>query len=126
MEVLRGEGEQGDEEKRFKDEKIIEVLKQLKRAQNHLERWMHSAMRSTAEPSQRGGTDAAVVSGRGAGLDQANMDAPINAQAWFYNQRACTENLIKEANNDAGLAAHPSTNQRARQAVPACPACRNM
>jgi hypothetical protein len=27
---------------------------------------------------------------------------------WFYNQRAGAENLIKEANNDAGLAAHPS------------------
>jgi len=25
-----------------------------------------------------------------------------------YNQRAGAENLIKEANNDAGLAAHPS------------------
>jgi hypothetical protein len=28
--------------------------------------------------------------------------------AWFYRQRAGAENLIKEANNDAGLAAHPS------------------
>jgi hypothetical protein len=28
--------------------------------------------------------------------------------AWFYNQRAGAENLIKEANNDAGLTAHPS------------------
>ena len=27
---------------------------------------------------------------------------------WFYDQRAGAENLIKEANNDAGLAAHPS------------------
>jgi hypothetical protein len=26
----------------------------------------------------------------------------------FYRQRAGAENLIKEANNDAGLAAHPS------------------
>ena len=26
---------------------------------------------------------------------------------WFYNQRAGAENLIQEANNDAGLAAHP-------------------
>jgi hypothetical protein len=32
----------------------------------------------------------------------------IDALAWFYNQRAGAENLIKEANNDAGLAAHPS------------------
>jgi hypothetical protein len=33
---------------------------------------------------------------------------PIYFVVWFYNQRAGSENLIKEANNDAGLAAHPS------------------
>lgn len=33
---------------------------------------------------------------------------PIYFVVWFYNQRAGAENLIKEANNDAGLAAHPS------------------
>jgi hypothetical protein len=27
---------------------------------------------------------------------------------WFYDQRGGAENLIKEANNGAGLAAHPS------------------
>ena len=37
-----------------------------------------------------------------------NMQGRIDALAWFYNQRAGAENLIKEANNDAGLAAHPS------------------
>ncbi len=37
-----------------------------------------------------------------------NMDGPIDAMVWFYNQRAGAENLIKEANNDAGLTAHPS------------------
>jgi hypothetical protein len=37
-----------------------------------------------------------------------NLDAPIDALVWFYNQRAGAENLIKEANNDAGLTAHPS------------------
>jgi hypothetical protein len=37
-----------------------------------------------------------------------NMDAPIYVLVWFYRQRASAENLIKEANNDAGLAAHPS------------------
>ena len=37
-----------------------------------------------------------------------NLAEPIAAVAWFYNQRAGVENLIKEANNDAGLAAHPS------------------
>lgn len=37
-----------------------------------------------------------------------NMDEPLDKVVWFYNQRAGAENLIKESNNDAGLAAHPS------------------
>jgi Transposase DDE domain group 1 len=37
-----------------------------------------------------------------------SMQDRIDALVWFYNQRAGAENLIKEANNDAGLAAHPS------------------
>jgi len=37
-----------------------------------------------------------------------NMTDSIDRLVWFYNQRAGAENLIKEANNDAGLAAHPS------------------
>src|SRR3989449_2041519 len=37
-----------------------------------------------------------------------SMKGAIDVLAWFYNQRAGAENLIKEANNDAGLAAHPS------------------
>ena len=37
-----------------------------------------------------------------------NMKGAIDRLVWFYNQRAGAENLIKEANNDAGLAAHPS------------------
>jgi hypothetical protein len=40
-----------------------------------------------------------------------NFDAPkaaIDVVVGFYRQRAGAENLIKEANNDAGLAAHPS------------------
>ena len=37
-----------------------------------------------------------------------DLDAPINVVVGFYRQRAGAENLIKEANNDAGLAAHPS------------------
>jgi hypothetical protein len=37
-----------------------------------------------------------------------NMKGPIDKLVWFYNQRAGAENLIKESNNDAGLAAHPS------------------
>jgi hypothetical protein len=38
-----------------------------------------------------------------------NLKDPIALVVWFYNQRAGAENLIKEANNDAGLAAHPSS-----------------
>ena len=37
-----------------------------------------------------------------------NIDGQIDLVVWFYNKRAGAENLIKEANNDAGLAAHPS------------------
>ena len=37
-----------------------------------------------------------------------SMKNAIDALVWFYNQRAAAENLIKESNNDAGLAAHPS------------------
>ena len=37
-----------------------------------------------------------------------NMDEPLAELVWFYRQRGSAENLIKEANNDAGLAAHPS------------------
>ena len=37
-----------------------------------------------------------------------NMDDGIAMLAWFYNQRAGAENLIKEAKNDAGMADHPS------------------
>jgi hypothetical protein len=37
-----------------------------------------------------------------------NMEDEIDLLVWHYDQRAGAENLIKEANNDAGLAAHPS------------------
>jgi len=37
-----------------------------------------------------------------------SMKESVDLLVWFYNQRAGAENLIKEANNDAGLAAHPS------------------
>ena len=37
-----------------------------------------------------------------------NMKDAIELLVWFYSQRGGAENLIKEANNDAGLAAHPS------------------
>jgi Transposase DDE domain group 1 len=38
-----------------------------------------------------------------------NMAGAIDLLVWFYEQRAGAENLIKEANNDAGLAAYPSS-----------------
>jgi len=37
-----------------------------------------------------------------------NLDAAIDVVVGFYRQRAGAENPIKEAHNDAGLAAHPS------------------
>jgi hypothetical protein len=37
-----------------------------------------------------------------------NMKRAIDLLVWFYDQRAGAENLIKEANNDAGLRAYPS------------------
>ena len=37
-----------------------------------------------------------------------NLQEPMDRLLGFYNQRAGAENLIQEANNDAGLAAHPS------------------
>jgi len=37
-----------------------------------------------------------------------SLQEPIHLVVAFYNGRAGAENLIKEANNDAGLAAHPS------------------
>jgi hypothetical protein len=36
------------------------------------------------------------------------MGDAIYFVVWFYSQRGGAENLIEEANNDAGLAAHPS------------------
>jgi len=38
-----------------------------------------------------------------------NMQHAVDLLVWVYNQRAGAENLIKEANNDAGLAAYPSS-----------------
>lgn len=37
-----------------------------------------------------------------------DLSDPTYFVVWFYSQRGGAENLIKEANNDAGLAAHPS------------------
>jgi hypothetical protein len=38
-----------------------------------------------------------------------DIAGPLDALVGFYRGRAAAENLIKEANNDAGLAAHPSS-----------------
>jgi hypothetical protein len=37
-----------------------------------------------------------------------DMNRELEVLVWFYNQRAGSENLIKEAKNDAGLTSHPS------------------
>ena len=42
------------------------------------------------------------------GVLVTDLAGPIDALVWFYNRRAGAENLIKEANHDVGLAAHPS------------------
>ena len=42
------------------------------------------------------------------GVFVTDFTEPIWWVEWFYRQRGGAENLIKEANNDAGLAAHPS------------------
>src|SRR4029434_8241431 len=47
-----------------------------------------------------------------------NMKDAIDLLVWFYNQRAAAENLIKEANNDAGLAAAPSALDGELQPLP--------
>ena len=39
-----------------------------------------------------------------------SMDRPLDLMVWFYNPRGGAENLIKEANKDAGLKAYPSNN----------------
>ena len=37
-----------------------------------------------------------------------DLTDPTDFVVWIYNERGGGENLIKEANNDAGLTAHPS------------------
>ena len=37
-----------------------------------------------------------------------NRKGPVDLLTWFYSQRGGAENRIKEANNDAGLAARPA------------------
>ena len=61
---------------------------------------------TTGEPEQYQLFDTPEYSYR---VFVTNMAEAIYSLVWFYNQRAGAENLIKEANNDAGLAAHPSS-----------------
>ena len=61
---------------------------------------------TTGEPQQYQLFDTPEYSYR---VFVTNMTEAIYSLVWFYNQRAGAENLIKEANNDAGLAAHPSS-----------------
>jgi hypothetical protein len=61
--------------------------------------------RSAGEPEQYQLFDTPEYSYR---VFVTNMKDAIALLVWFYQQRAGAENLIKEANNDAGLAAHPS------------------
>src|SRR5437773_1863985 len=64
-----------------------------------------STPRTAEEPEQYQLFDTPEYSYR---VFVTNMKDAIALLAWFYNQRAGAENLIKEANNDAGLADHPS------------------
>ena len=54
----------------------------------------------------------AIPTVRDAGLHLSRLrhqpDGRDDLLVWFYSQRGGAENLIKEANNDAGLAAYPS------------------
>ena len=61
--------------------------------------------RETDEPEQYQLFDTPEYSYR---VFVTNMEDAMDLLVWFYSQRGGAENLIKEANNDAGLAAHPS------------------
>src|SRR5215831_2033429 len=69
------------------------------------------ALREEA-PAEEDRRSAAVPIVRYAGVQlssvRTNMKDAIELLVWFYSQRGGAENLIKEANNDAGLAEHPS------------------
>jgi hypothetical protein len=66
----------------------------------------HTPVSETNKAEQYQLFDAADYSYR-VFVTNMNRDA-VALLAWFYDQRAGAENLIKEANNDAGLAAYPS------------------
>src|SRR5712692_3366701 len=59
-------------------------------------------------PDKRAAASEGLPSGEDLRAFVTDMSDPIYFVVWFYNQRGGAENLTKEANNDAGLAAHPS------------------
>jgi len=69
-------------------------------------RYQRQSKTSAKEPEQYQLFDTPEYSYR---VFVTNMKDGIAMLTWFYNQRAGAENLIKEANNDAGLAAYPSS-----------------
>lgn len=68
-------------------------------------RYQKKSKRTEDEPEQYQLFDTPEYSYR---VFVTNMKWPVDLLAWFYSQRGGAENLIKEANNDAGLTAHPS------------------
>ena len=68
------------------------------------------ALREEAEAERRSRSNTSCSTRRSTAIASLSPTwrSPSIALVWFYNQRAAAENLIKEANNDAGLAAHPS------------------
>jgi hypothetical protein len=62
----------------------------------------------TPEPGQAEQYQLFATAGYSYRVFVTNMKHPVDVLVWFYNQRGGAENLIKEANNDAGLAAYPS------------------
>ena len=68
-------------------------------------RFVLSAQKTRAQPEQYQLFDTPEYMYR---VFVTDLGATVDVVVGFYRQRAGAENLIKEANNDAGLAAHPS------------------
>ena len=75
------------------------------REQNQQEQQKNNKKRDANEAEQYQLFDTAPYEYR---VFVTNMSGAIAELVGFYRQRATAENLIKEANNDAGLKAHPS------------------
>jgi hypothetical protein len=74
---------------------------------------VHRPTLSQEAQSERDGRTGAVPIVRHARVHYrvfvTDIKRAIDLLVWFYDQRAGAENLIKEANNDAGLTAYPSS-----------------